>query len=54
MTRKEIKKRIREEVAADQARYDDVTRRMLGRIDYHKARAEARERGQGERRRESS
>jgi hypothetical protein len=29
MTRKEVKKKIRDEVAADQARYDDVTRRML-------------------------
>lgn len=54
MTRKEVKKRIREEVAADQARYDDVTRRMLERIDYHKARAEAQERAQKKDRRESS
>lgn len=30
---KETKKRIREEVRADQARYDDVTRRMLERIE---------------------
>jgi hypothetical protein len=38
MTRKEVKKRIREEVAADQARYDDVTRRMEALIErYRKA-----------------
>jgi hypothetical protein len=33
MTRKEVKKRIREEARADQARYDDVTRRMLEKIE---------------------
>ncbi len=54
MTRKEVKKKIREEVAADQARYDEVTRRMQERIEYHKARAEEQERAQGESRRESS
>lgn len=32
MTRKEIKRKIREEVHADQARYDDLTRRLLQRI----------------------
>jgi hypothetical protein len=32
MTRKEIKRKIREEVRADQARYDDLTRRLLERI----------------------
>ena len=54
MASKETKRKIREEVAADQARYDDVTRRMLERIEYHKTRAEARDRAHGERRRESS
>lgn len=44
MTRKEVKKRIREEVAADQARYDDVTRRMLEQIERYRRRAEAGER----------
>jgi hypothetical protein len=33
MASKETKKRIREEVAADQARYDDVTRRLKERIE---------------------
>lgn len=33
MTRKEVKRKIREEVRADQARYDDVTRRMLEKIE---------------------
>ena len=33
MTSKETKKRIREEVRADQARYDDVTRRLEERIE---------------------
>jgi hypothetical protein len=33
MTRKEVKRKIREEVRKDQARYDDVTRRMLERIE---------------------
>jgi hypothetical protein len=33
MTRKEVKKRIREEVRADQARYDDLTRRMREKIE---------------------
>ena len=32
MTRKEIKRKIREEVRADQARYDDLTRRLMERI----------------------
>ena len=39
MTRKEVKKRIREEVRADHARYDDVTRRMLEKIDELRRRA---------------
>ncbi len=42
MTRKEVKKRIREEVAADQARYDDVTRRMQERIEYYRKARESR------------
>ncbi len=42
MTRKEVKKRIREEVAADKARYDDVTRRMLEQIEHYRRKAEAR------------
>ena len=33
MASKETKKRIREEVAADQARYDEVTRRLRERIE---------------------
>jgi hypothetical protein len=38
----ETKKKIREEVRADQARYDDVTRRMLERIEQLRRQAEAR------------
>jgi hypothetical protein len=33
MASKETKRKIREEVRADQARYDDVTRRLQERID---------------------
>jgi hypothetical protein len=33
MASKETKKRIREERLADQARYDEVTRRLKERID---------------------
>ncbi len=33
MTKKEAKRRSREARLADQARYDDVTRRMLERIE---------------------
>jgi hypothetical protein len=33
MSRKEAKKRIREERLADQARYDEVTRRLQERIE---------------------
>ena len=40
MTRKEVKKKIREEVRADQARYDDVTRRMLEKIEELRRRAQ--------------
>lgn len=44
MTRKEVKRKIREEVRADQARYDDVTRRMLERIEYYRRKIEERDR----------
>jgi len=50
MTRKEVKKRIREEVSADRARYDDVTRRMKERIEHYRRAAES----QASERRESS
>ena len=33
MASKETKRRIREEVSADKARYDDVTRRLKDRIE---------------------
>ena len=33
MASKETRKKIREEVAADQARYDEVTRRLEERIE---------------------
>ncbi len=33
MASKETKRKIREEVRADQARYDDVTRRLKERIE---------------------
>jgi hypothetical protein len=33
MSRKEVKKRIREERLADQARYDEVTRQLKERIE---------------------
>jgi len=33
MSRKEVKKRIREERIADQARYDEVTRQLEERIE---------------------
>ncbi|MGH3110943.1 MAG: hypothetical protein ACRDQT_08515 [Gaiellaceae bacterium] len=48
MSKKEVKKRIREERLADQARYDEVTRRLKERIargqraiDQRKARRES-------------
>ncbi len=44
MASKETRKKIREEVRADQPRYDDVTRRMLERIEYYRRRAQERER----------
>jgi hypothetical protein len=40
MTRKEVKKKILEEVRADRARYDDVTRRMLEKIEELRRRAQ--------------
>jgi hypothetical protein len=42
MASKETKRKIREEVRADQARYDEVTRRLLARIEYYRRRTEAR------------
>ena len=36
MASKEARRKIREEVRADQERYDDVTRRMLERIEYYR------------------
>lgn len=40
MTSKETKKKIREEVQADQARYDENTRLLEERIAYHRAKLE--------------
>jgi hypothetical protein len=40
MASKDTKKRIREEVQADQARYDENTRLLEERIAYHRARLE--------------
>ena len=48
MASKETKTKIREEVRADQARYDDLTRRMQERIE------ELRREAQEAERRESS
>ncbi len=53
MASKETKRKIREEVAADQARYDDVTRRMKERIEHYRRRAESQD-SEGRDRRESS
>jgi hypothetical protein len=45
MASRETKNRIREEVLAGQARYDETTRLLLERIAYHRAKmAEERER----------
>jgi hypothetical protein len=41
MGKKETKKRVRERLEADQARFDDLTRRLIERIE--RRRAEARE-----------
>jgi hypothetical protein len=49
MASKETKRKIREEVRADQARYDDVTRRLKERIERG-----LRQMDQREERRESS
>jgi hypothetical protein len=49
MASKETKRKIREEVAADQERYDDLTRRLKERIERGRP-ADA----QPDRRRESS
>ena len=40
MASKETKKRIREEVEADRARYDEVTRRLKERIERGRAKAQ--------------
>ncbi len=50
MASKETKRKIREERLADQARYDEVTRRMKERIERGGKAAET----QGSERRESS
>ena len=42
MAKKTTKQRIREEVRADQARYDDVTRRLKDVIERYRERVEAR------------
>jgi hypothetical protein len=39
MASKETKRKIRDEVRADQARYDEVTRRMLERIEHYRRKA---------------
>ena len=51
MASKETRKKIREEVAADQARYDEVTRMLRDRIERGLARERQRARKE---RRESS
>ncbi len=51
MASKETKRKIREEVAADQERYDEVTRRLKERIERGLAREAQRS---DDRRRESS
>jgi len=43
--KKTTKQRIREEVRADQARYDDVTRRLQETIERFRRRAEGRNEG---------
>lgn len=48
MSKKERKKRIYEQIRAEQAEYDEQTRRLKERIAHHRSRAEA------ERRRASS
>ena len=41
MASKKTRKRIREEVRADQARYDDVTRRLRERIEHYRRKVES-------------
>lgn len=41
MSKKETKKRIREEMRAERADYDARTRHLLERIEYHASRAAA-------------
>ena len=41
MSKKEAKKRIRDEMRAEQAEYDARTRHMLERLAYHASRAAA-------------
>ena len=50
MASRETKRKIREEVAADKARYDEVTRRLIERIEHARRNAER----QSAERRESS
>jgi hypothetical protein len=52
MASKETKRKIREEVAADQARYDEVTRRLEERIE-RGLRAMDQRRAESERRKSS-
>jgi hypothetical protein len=44
MTKKEIKRRIREEMRAEQAEYDERTRRLRERIERGRREAQERER----------
>jgi len=41
MASKETKRKIREDVRADQARYDEVTRRLRERIEYYRRKTES-------------
>jgi len=43
MAKKTTKQRIREQMKADQARWDDVTRRLQEAIERYRLRAEQRE-----------
>jgi hypothetical protein len=47
MVNEATKKRIRERIKADQARYDDVTRRLQEAIERYRRRAEEREQPKG-------
>jgi hypothetical protein len=44
MSKRETKKRIREEMRAEQAEYDARTRRLRERIEYLRQKVQARER----------